>query len=57
MGPSFTGHQQETPLCLMTRLLVTFSGRQHSRTGGLASSNAAGERGRETDDDERGATE
>ena len=57
MEPSFTGHRQEALLCLMTRLLVTFSGSQHSRTGGLASSNTAGEGGRETDDDKRGATE
>lgn len=29
MEPSFTGHQQEALLYLMTRLLVTFSGSQH----------------------------
>ena len=57
MEPSFTGHGQEALLCPMTRLLVTFSGSQHSRTGGRASSNPAGEGGRETDDGKRGAAE
>ena len=57
MEPSFTGHGQEALLCPMTRLLVTFSGSQHSRTGGRASSNPAGEGGRETDDGKREAAE